>query len=294
MCGGPILYVVLPYFNYCESKKRRTLFLDFVRRTRSPWIRMVVVECGRDLPCFLPVWKHYRIRETSPVWIKENLVNFGVSKLPQDWQYVAWIDADLTFLNKAWVQETVQELATADVVQLFQTAVNLGPNEEAQKIDKGFAHMYLSGTPYSATDKYGHWHPGYAWACTRAAWNRFGKLTEWAILGSADRHFAMALIGKVQQSCPGTIHPNYKALLEDFQTRCSGLKLSCISGSILHHWHGDLKNRQYRERWLVLTKNRYDPLTDVGLDKHGIIHLTEKGFRLEQPLIKYFIDRKED
>ena len=289
------LYVVLPYFNYCGFNKRRTLFIEFVRRIKCTLdIRIIIVECGRSLPWFLPVWKHYRVPETDPVWIKENLINFGVSKLPSDWKFMAWIDADLTVLNRAWVQETIQELGTSDVVQMFQTAVNLGPSGEAQKIDKGFAHMYLSGSPYSKTDKYGHWHPGYAWAVSRKAWDQFGKLLEWAILGSGDRHFAMALIGKVQESCPGNIHQNYKALLEAFQTNCKGLKLGCISGTILHHWHGDLKNRQYRERWLILSKNEYDPLVDVCIDRQGIIHLTAAGKRFEEPLAKYFLDRKED
>lgn len=295
MCiKGDRLYVILPYFNYCTFKKRRTLFVEFVWRiARLLDIRIIVVEFGRDLP-MLPVHKHYRLRETSPVWIKENLINFGVSKLPNDWKYVAWIDADLTFFNRAWVQETIHALQDCDVVQMFQTAVNLGPQGESMKIDKGFAHMYLSGSPFSKTDKYGHWHPGYAWACTRHAWNSFGKLLEWAILGSGDRHFAMALIGRAIESCPGNIHPNYKKLLGEFQQRCKDLTLGCVTGTVLHHWHGDLKNRQYRERWLILVNHSYDPLIDVGLDSHGVMHLTETGLRLEQPLIKYFIDRQED
>jgi len=287
------MYVILPYFNYCGSKIRRKLFVDFVWRVWRLNLKIVVVEFGRDLPCWMPVWKHYRLRETSPVWIKENLINFGVSKLPKDWKHVAWIDADLTFLNKVWVQETVQALEEYDVVQLFQTAVNLGSMGEALKIDKGFAHMFLSGSPFSRTDKYGHWHPGYAWACTRKAWDQFGGLVDWAILGSADRHFAMALIGRAPESCHGGVHDNYKQLLVEFQKRCKGLTLGCVTGSVLHHWHGDLANRQYRERWLVLVENRYDPLVDVGLDKNRVLHLTPAGKRLEEPLVKYFIDRKE-
>jgi hypothetical protein len=289
-----VLYVILPYFNYCNFKKRRTLFIDFVHRIKYARVRVVVVECGRDLPLFLPVWKHYRLRETSPVWIKENLINYGVSKLPADWQFMAWIDADLTFLSPTWVQDTIKALGSSDVVQMFQTAVNMGPTGEAFKIDKAFAHMYLSGSPYHRTDKYGHWHPGYAWAITKPAYQKIGGLLSWAILGSGDRHLAMALIGRVHDSYHQGVHNNYKSLLDDFQKRCKGLTLGCVPGSILHHWHGSLDNRKYRERWLILVDNKYDPLMDVGLDKHGVIHLTLEGMRLEVPLIRYFMDRLED
>jgi len=289
------LYVILPYFNYCGFRTRRTLFLEFLQRVkRNPDIKVMIVEVGRDLPIWLPVWKHHRVRETSPVWIKENLINYGVSMLPKDWKYMAWIDADITFLDPNWAKETIKTLETCDVIQMFQTAVNMGPDGEAQKIDKAFMHMYLSGSPFTKTDKYGHWHPGYAWAITSKAWKQIGELVEWAILGSGDRHLAMALIGKALDSCPGNIHPNYKMLLAELEERCSRLVLGCLKGTILHHWHGSLKNRKYRERWLILVNSKFDPLTDVGLDHNGIIRLTAEGRRLEDQLIEYFMGRQED
>jgi hypothetical protein len=294
MCGVDPLYVVLPYFNYCGFQKRRTLFIEFVKRISvNPWIKIVVVEMGKDLPS-LPVSVHHRITQGKPVWIKENLVNVAVERLPDTWKYMAWIDADITFLNRHWARETVHELKSHDVVQLFQSAVNMGPDGEALKLDTSFVHKYLSGSKYHKTDKYGHWHPGYAWACTNKAWNQMGGLVDWAILGSGDRHLAMSLIGKVHDSYHGGVHENYKMLLDAFQSRCHGLTLGCVKGTIIHHWHGSLTNRKYRERWLVLVDTKYDPLIDIGLDTNGVLRLTKDGNRLEQPLKDYFVGRDED
>jgi glycosyltransferase involved in cell wall biosynthesis len=291
-----ILYVILPYFNFCAFKRRRELFVQFVNDFRHEKnIRIVVAECIGPCPLpKLPVWSHLKFRTEDHFWIKENLINMAIRPLGS-WKYVAWIDADIQFLNQNWVQETIDELQTADIVQMFQTAVNLGPNGEAIKTDKSFGYMAKgSGTPWSPADKYGFWHPGYAWACTRQAWLKMDSLIDWAILGSGDRHMAMALIGRATDSCPGNVHENYKKLLSEYQKNVSTLRLSWVDGTILHFWHGSFENRKYRERWDILVNNSYDPFADVGMDAKGQLHLTKVGKRLEPFLYKYFLGRSED
>jgi glycosyltransferase involved in cell wall biosynthesis len=289
-----VLYVVLPYFNYCGFKRRQELFIKFVHEIQNvKGIRIVVSELVGPAPLpKLPAWKHVKNKSDSPVWMKEKLVNVGIKNLPEDWKYVAWIDADITFLNPDWVQDTIEALQTNDIVQMFRTAVNLGPNNEAIKIDKGFGYMHAdSGTPYVKTDKYGHWHPGYAWACTREAFRTMGSsLLDWAILGSGDRHMAMAWIGRVLDSCPGNIHMNYKIMLMEYQYKCKNFSVSYVPGTILHHWHGRFEDRKYRERWDVLTRHAFDPITDVTMG----LRLTPSGKRMEKDLKAYFEGRRED
>ena len=291
------LYVVLPYFNFAGFKRRRDLFVQFVERyAKTPGIRLVVSEALGPAPLpRLPVWAHMKFRTDSRVWIKENLINTAVKSLPSDWATMAWIDADLEFLNKNWVRDTKKELQDADVVQMWHTAVNLGPHEEALKIDKSFAYMFVgSGTPWTQTDKYGFWHPGYAWACTRAAFQKMGGLPDWAILGSGDRHLAMSLAGLGQTSCPGTIHENYKMMLKLYEKSLKNFKVSWVDGTIIHFWHGSFADRRYKERWDILIKNAFDPFEDIGYTDEGIVQLTEKGRRFEKFLDDYFIGRKED
>ena len=162
-------------------------------------------------------------------------------------------------------------------------------------MDTSFAYMFISsGTPWVPTDKYGFWHPGYAWACTRKAYDQMGGLVDWAILGSGDRHMAMALAGLAAKSCPGNIHPNYMVLLDDFQKKLKNFKTSYVDGTIVHHWHGSFANRRYKERWEILTKNQFDPFVDIGMEADGTVRLTKDGKRFEALLDEYFIGRKED
>ena len=295
-CARPEqLYVILPYFNFCGFKKRQELFIDFVKRY-SRDVKLVVVEAeGPAALGRLPVFKHIKFSSDSKVWLKENLINLGVKILPRNWKYMAWIDADIQFLNENWVQETIDELQTADVVQLWQSAINLGPKGETLKIDKSFAYMFIgSGTKWTPTDKYGFWHTGYAWACTRRAYNIMGGLIDWAILGSGDRHMAMALAGLGGNSFPGNISENYKVLLKIYESRVKMFKVSWVNGTIVHFWHGAFADRRYRDRWDILTKNNFDPFEDIGYTDTGLVQLSEKGRRFEKFLEEYFIGRRED
>ena len=297
-CGSPdILYVIVPYFNFCAFERRRELFIEFITKIKKNRnVRIIITECIGNAP--LPrmhVWKHFKIETGSALWIKENLVNIGASFLPKNWKYMAWIDADITFLNENWVGDTIDTLALCDVVQMFQTVINLGPSGEPIKTDKSFGYMHKgSGTPYLKTDKYGFWHPGYAWACTKKAYVQMGGLIDWAILGSADRHMALAFIGKVLDSCPGNIHENYKNLLVEFEYKIKGLTLAWVPGTIVHHWHGSLANRRYKERWAILTSGVFDPLVDIGFTSDGLVQISHEGRRLKNPIMNYFIDRSED
>jgi len=292
------LYIILPYFNFCAFKRRRQLFLEFIDRIRTtPGIRIVVSECLGPAPLgkLKGVWEHVKVETGCALWIKENLVNLAIDGLPRNWKYVSWVDADISFLNENWVSDTIDKLQTDDVVQMFHSVINFGPNGEPIKVDKGFGFMARgSGKPYMKNDKYGFWHPGYAWACNRKAWNQMGRLLDWAILGSGDRHMAMALVGLAADSCPGNVHSNYKNLLLEFQNRVKGLTLSWVPGTITHHWHGALEKRKYRERWDVLTKNMYNPLVDVNFTENGVIQISKLGLRLLEPIEDYFMERDED
>jgi hypothetical protein len=121
-----------------------------------------------------------------------------------------------------------------------------------------------------------------------------GGLVDWAILGSADRHMAMAWIQRVNDSGPGNISVRYKILLKVFEARCRNFRLSYTPGTILHHWHGSLTNRRYKERWQILTSHDYDPTEDLEIDSQGMTQLSEKGKRMEKDISEYFVERKED
>jgi hypothetical protein len=296
------LYVIIPYFNYCHYQRRKELFMEFYDRLKDdPRIRIVICEATEsgdefELPRDLPnLFAHIHVKTRNQIWIKESLINIAVGRLPTHWKYMAWLDCDIEFLNNTWVEDAIAEMEKYEVIQLFSVINYLGPQNESIKTDKSFGYMYRkSGREYSQKYKYGFWHPGFAWACTKHAYQIMNGLIDYAILGSGDHHMALGLISRVECSHPKDIHPNYKKLLREFEKQVRPLRLGYIDGTILHYWHGDLKLRRYKERWQILVENKYDPLQDVYCDPMGLWQLTDSGKRLEQDIRDYFAERNED
>jgi hypothetical protein len=231
------------------------------------------------------------------LWHKENLINLAVQRLPEDWEYVAWLDADIEFLNKEWARETVEELQTYDVVQVFSHCNDLGPQLETLQIHTGFAYQYVNGEEWRASGYTRFFHPGFGVACTRRAWNAFGGLPDFSILGSGDHHFMLSLIGKVDRSLDHGLHPNYIQRWLQFQNRCERLirhNLGFVHGTILHHYHGCKSQRQYLSRWKILSTNQYDPQEDIKYDSQGVLQLEDTKPRLRDQLRIYFRKRNED
>src|SRR6185312_3537276 len=222
------------------------------------------------------------LRTSSELWHKENALNLLVQRLPADWQYVAWVDADIAFDNwrgdSAWYVETVQQLQHYKIVQLFQSAIDLDPtgNVIPGAVHMGFAYAYATGKTYGKG--YTHWHPGYAWAMRRDAWDATGGLIDWAILGAADNHMAHAWIGRVLDSVNSKASGPYFKALQAYQDQCEHhirRDIGYVNGTIRHYWHGKKRDRRYWDRWKILTDTQFDPGQDIKRDWQGVYQLAD-------------------
>ena len=106
------LHVVTAVANPIRWKSRITLFKAFAQQMLNSGVNLTVVECAYGERPFelagIAHINHVPVRAKSLVWTKENLINIGFSRLPDDWSYAAWIDADITFRKNGWAGETVQ------------------------------------------------------------------------------------------------------------------------------------------------------------------------------------------
>ena len=238
---------------------------------------------------------HLIVRCDHELWLKEALINKGVRNLPADWKYMMWCDADIEFTRENWAEETIHGLQHHKVLQPWSHCVDMGPDKEVITTHAGFGYMYSQGnqfTPGQGT----FWHPGFAAAYTRNAFDTVGGMMDKAILGAADHHMAAALIGKGEWTVPGDINPAYMQMVRDWQTRAAKLEndFGYISGTILHHYHGKKENRKYVERWQILKDNDFNPYTDISQDWQGLPQLNGGKPRLRDDLRRYFLERRED
>lgn len=300
------LYVITPINNFCRFKRRYELFHRFKEHIESfPNVKLYIVEAALGDRPFMVTEpdnpQHLQVRTEDELWIKENTINLMVSRLPHNWKYMAWIDADITFLNQDWANETVHMLQHYHVVQMWENAVNMGPDGEAIGTVTSFMSQYIKGKvfPYDKKAKYadGAWHPGFAWACTRHAFEGMGGLIDFAILGAGDHHMALALIGKYEYAIPKTLNKHYKKMLKQYQKRCERTirrDVGYIKGTIIHGWHGRFKNRKYHDRWQILVENNYDPRKDIKKNSHGVLVFGKNNIGLRDGIRGYFRQRNED
>lgn len=239
-----------------------------------------------------------QLRTDAQIWHKENALNLGIGRLPGIWKHVAWIDADISFVRSDWALETVHQLQHTPVVQMFQNAVDLGPNQETLQTHQGFMWSHRDGRP--AGRNYTHWHPGYAWAARRDAFDGFGGLIDWAILGAADHHMAVGLIGGLDRDYVtprSKLSARYRRKLEVWQDRAVRQikgNVGFVPGTILHDWHGKKTDRRYGERWSTLTGHRFDPDDDLVRDWQGLYRLTDRKPEMRDAIRGYFRARNED
>jgi hypothetical protein len=294
-----MLHVVTAYSNPMRSRNREALHRRFVDHMLKSGVDLTVVECAfGNLPHAMgdPRVRHVPVRARALSWTKENLINLGIARLPADWNYVAWIDGDVTFRRTDWVDATVHALNLHDVVQPWSDCYDLGPNGEHLATHRSFARQVRDGC--RLTPGYGAFaHPGYAWAATRAALEWVGGLIETAALGAGDHHMAMSLVGQWQLSMPGDMTDGYTAPVRQWQARAlhhMPARLGVVAGTIEHGWHGPKRRRRYVERWDVLRRHRFDPATDLKRNTSGVLELAGNKPRLAFDIAAYFRARDED
>ncbi len=240
-----------------------------------------------------------QVRSFFELWHKENMLNLAIQRLPADWEYVAWIDADILFNRPNWAEETIQQLQHYHFVQLFSHAQDLSPmHEPIGKVQNGFVYDWYQNPHAVQKGGYASFsHPGYAWAARREALDACGGLIDLGILGSGDRHMACAMIGKAEYSFNNGVHPNYKDMVLEWQKRCEKYvrrDIGYVSGLISHSWHGSKTNRGYKDRWKILVEHQYDPYKDTYRDTQGLLQLDDDKIALRDDIRRYFRGRHED
>ena len=305
------LHVIAVVFNPLRFLSRYNLYKEFADRAEAQGATLWVVELAFGArPFEIAVEGRPRnilFRSYQELWHKERMINEAVSRLPSDWEYVAWVDADISFINDDWVHETMQQLQHYSIVQMFTHAMDVGPNGEPREQHQGFAFSHLLGNialprlngVQSVGDGYyyaRYWHPGYGWAYRRNAWNVLGGMLDVNIVGGGDHQMSYGLIGKIEGTIPANSTYHYEHAIRAWQTNALMLKknIGAVPGTVIHHFHGHKAKRGYVDRWKILTENKFDPVTDIRSDWQRMWELTGDKIRLRDELRAYFRLRQED
>jgi hypothetical protein len=270
------LHVISVNFNPLRYQSRNNLFREFEKHANQDnkdtefWVAELALGNRPFEVTEACNPKHLQLRTTHELWHKERLINLAVSRLPPDWEYVAWVDADLTFLNQDWAHETIQQLQHYQVVQLFTHAMDVGSSGEPLEQFEGFAHSHVMRRPLRKMNgpkgAYGgkYFHPGYGWAYRRSAWDTLGGLLDINIVGGGDHQMAYGLIGRIDETIPHGSSCHYSRCVKNWARNAEMLQrdIGAVPGTVVHHYHGPKKARGYHNRWRILTDSKFDPLVD--------------------------------
>ena len=296
------LNVIIVISNPCLYARRYILMKEFINRImlEEENVNLYIVELIYDNQKFIITdsknKNHLQLKTSVPLWHKENLINLGVKYLlPKNYKAFAWIDADIEFDNSSWALDTLKILnGTKDIVQLFSHAVDMDYDGKTMNIFNSAGYCYCKEMPYSSSGK-DNWHPGYAYAITRVAYEKLGGLYELAILGSGDMIMMLSLLNRGLKGINNASTDNYKESILLFQEKAKHLRFGYVPGVIRHHFHGSKSNRKYNERWKILVNYNYSPKEHIIKDSKGILIPTLKfSYELKDKILQYFKERNED
>ena len=296
------LHTIMVISNPCSYQIRYKLAYEFIERMQKEHsIILYIVELAYGDQAFMVTEennpRHLQLRANiPPLWHKENMINLGIEKLlPSDWKAVAWVDADIEFDNPHWASDALKILnGTRDWVQLFTHCIDMDKDEQILNTFTSFGYQYNKN--FKKGQGINYWHPGFAWAFNRKAYEQVGKLLEIGILGSGDNIMCMCFIKNAPESLKKGMNKEYINYIAQYQNKFELLKLGYVPGIIRHYFHGLKKYRRYYEREDILINYQYNPFIHIVRDQTSglLIPSADSPPGLINDIYNYFKERNED
>jgi hypothetical protein len=289
------LYVILPYYNYFNNKDRLFNILKFIETYKTTdRCKIVVVEGltaeSKPLEDLSDrIFKHIKYNLPQKIWVKENLINLVLQNhLPLNYNFFCWLDCDIIFEQKDWVDQTINLLSENDAIQMFNFAINQEikieyetiPFYSFENIPSFDGHKVSISQIAYQQNKYKGFspHSGFGWGMTSDFYKKIGKLWDYNIIGSGDSIISRSITQKLTEeqiltknSLNVIYSKPYGQQILEYYNKFKGCKYSFLSSRIYHLFHGNMKNRLYNERHNLLKKLEYD-ISIVRYNENGVIY----------------------
>jgi hypothetical protein len=306
----PEAVVISCYFNSEKSPYRLSAFKTWYESIKHLNHRIIECVIGDGTPelGFLNDKDITVINTPNLLWHKEAILNKIISELPEKFEYVFWVDADVIFTNLDWLVDGVKELQTNNIVQPFEYCVHLEkgqsrptfnmdvvsqskvPNRLNNRVWRSFSANFVTKTNWDSENYNDHGHVGFAWGARRDILEAV-PLYDKALIGGADHIMAHAAVGQIPCSCITKAFTDNLEEINEWSHRFAYVingKLGYVKGNLFHIWHGDIEKRQYLKRIQDFTSTNKN-ITER--DEHGL-HVTKTG--IDEPYIKQYFQHREE
>ena len=291
--SGGELAVVACHFNPLGWHTTRENYLRFLREMRRFNIPLFTAEVAFNDQTFASPNPFLAIKATNEhmLWQKERLLNYLVENLPSYFGAIAFIDADILFLNPSWGVQALDMLGNTPVVQLFDRMHRLDPEGCIASTFSGA--LQRRGARGRKKGELSPWIGG-AWAAQRNVFPLYDR----CVLGGGDVANYEGWLGLRDTWLQRQMSPAEFRFYDDWarqaQRRTSGI-VGGLGGECIHMYHGQKQHRAYASRHAITRMWSFDPMTHLALDENGLLRWTEDcppGLR--SSVGRYFAARRED
>lgn len=224
------------------------------------------------------------VRSGSYMFHKENLMGLMLSRVPDSYSKVVFLDADVRFSDREWLDRASDALDRADVIQPMEWCFWSSTRD---KISAGEQVARGRGLDVGSV------HPGFATAARRDWLDRVGGLYDLAVVGNGDTCLWDAVARSYGLGFPegstSAYTSRYEGLRGFFERVASssprvGSLRGCFAG---HLPHGTAGKRGYVRRHSILERD-----ISVSRNADGVYEWNDASNN--GPMLEYFRSRDED
>jgi len=225
---------------------------------------------------------------SSYLFQKEHLIRLLEKRIPQVYDKVVCLDADVLFNDENWYDNLSILLDTNDVVQCFYKSYWLDITYRYFEIEATTCLLYNKQNRFFWDPK-NKFHPGFAWAFTRNFYRRSGFF-DLAVIGSGDTFFAYGILNQpihVRNIETRIYYNSYNKWLSTIDSP----KYAFLNTELYHLYHGPKTKRQYVSRFDSFIN--VEEIEDVlEINRSGAYELTNPT--LNNAMIEFFKTRDDD
>lgn len=265
-----MLKFICSYFNFGNSKRIKTNYKKF--RKYFPYPITTIEVALPEQKFFIDDSIKIRANYDNIFWQKERCLNIAIENLPENTEYICWVDTDIRFYNNNLLEDTYKALEKYPVVQLFEKCF------EKPNINKYNNNISIGYKKANKLDHIKYPHIGYSWAFHKNVLIE-NNLYDIDPVGNSDVLQLMTWLGTWNHSSIINLNTEYRQQFllwawDSYEKVES--KIGYVPGEVEHFYHGKIQYRYYNSRNNILINNNFSPNKDLEID-------TNKLYRIKNP-----------
>ena len=293
--------VLIAHFNFCEYERPVRNLVHVLTLLQASGVPTFIGhgKFPEQASLDLPYGTVHEFFTRTPFFAKERLLNLVEARVPREFTKLVFLDGDIVFQNKDWINSLSLALDTFHVVQGYARSGSL--SHSLDSLEKG--HWEASAAALVADRElhalYAHSMVGmgFCWAMRRDFFSALGGLYDKCITGGGDRVVFASAFGRTRPLERLQITDAYfpcaqqREEIEAYLAAAASLQPAGghLPDDVLHLWHGSAKHRQYSARHEELEKCAELP---IRTNLTGLYEITDEA--VGNGLVTYFQNRQED